>query len=264
MTLDPQNSPAAFWKVARALADYSGRAYNEHTIKSPTTNAQVLICERVDENDVVFAFKGSKEPIDFLRDAEFWRSPFADSPYVLTAAEVHHGFQVEFRSIATDVVSEAMRTLANNPSATFVITGHSLGGDLAKFCAFKFAQLQFPLSAVITFGEARVGNKDFAQIYDSAPICSGVTASRPLSLRDISFRVVNQNDIIPRTPFWGYWHCGQEVFLLPESQGCLVNPSLTQKVLEDVVGLYGAYRRREHVLVREHFIDAYQRRIQLL
>ena len=117
-------------------------------------------------------------------------------------------------------------------------------------CAFELARLGLPLAAVLTFGQPRVGNKNFCDMYDR-------------TLGEITFRIVNQNDIVPRSPLWlgGYRHCGQEIFLEPGT-GWGVNPSLWFKLLCDVLGLYGAYRKREEVLIREHFIAAYQDRIK--
>ncbi len=87
---------------------------------------------------------------------------------------------------------------------------------------------------------------------------NALTGKMPV-LRDLTWRLVNQNDLVPRLPGWliGYRHCGQEIFIRPDGRA-EVNPTLTEHILWDVIGLYGAYSHREDVLIREHFLNAYQ------
>jgi triacylglycerol lipase len=140
------------------------------------------------------------------------------------------------------------------------ITGHSLGGALAILCALEFCRQRLPVAAVVTFGQPRVGDGNFAELYDLTQPTDGIAAG---FLDEITFRVVNQNDIVPRTPgcLMGYRHCGQEVFLRPDGSAEF-NPTFAEKIIWDAIGLYGAYRRLEDVLIRDHFINQYQERIQ--
>jgi pimeloyl-ACP methyl ester carboxylesterase len=263
------------WALARHLSRYANLAYDQATITDAGTDARSLVT--VDENgDIIVAFRGSSSPKDFIQDAKF----AMEKLIVLNngkEAYVHRGFLEDFNAISVAVVSNVKTLLAMHPLAKIYITGHSLGGALAILCALEFARQKLPVAGVITFGQPRVGDANFAALYDATysnrdeevvietegeeddhVMCS-------LHLRDITFRVVNQNDIVPRTPGWlmGYRHCGQEIFLSP--LGCtLINPSLWIKIVCDAIGLYGAYRNREDVLIREHFMAAYQDRIQNL
>ena len=87
--------------------------------------------------------------------------------------------------------------------------------------------------------------------------------SETRTLRDLTFRLVNQNDLVPRLPGigLGYRHCGQEIFLRPDGRA-EANPTFLEKIMWDTLGLYGAYRDREDVLIREHLISAYAERMQ--
>lgn len=260
MNLNPATNRAAFWQMARAMASWSRRAYCETTVAEPTTSTSALV--QLDaEGDIIVAFKGSQEPKDFLQDAEFWRVPLIWSKAM--SAEVHHGFLENFNAIDADLVGSVRGLLALHPTAQIFITGHSLGGALAILCALEFARQQLPVAGVFTFGQPRVGNAAFAELYD----ITAVAGETPATLRDLTFRIVNQNDIVPRTPgaLIGYRHCGTEIFLEPPPAfGFQVEPDLFYKLLADAFGLWVAYRKKCDVLITEHFIHAYQDRIKNL
>jgi len=252
------------------MALASAMAYSRSTVDDPFTDAQasVTLDPTIGTGPnggpapaVVVAFRGSSSARDFLQDAEFWFTELVRRDYQVIA-EVHHGFLEDFNAISVAVVLQVRALLAQYPAAGIYITGHSLGGALAILCALEFSRLKLAVTQVTTFGGPRVGNAAFRALYDAAPVTGH---SSPVNLHDITFRVVNQNDIVPRTPGWlmGYRHVGQEIFLEPVT-GWGVNPSLGYKVLCDVLGLWGAYRRRSDVLISQHFISSYERRIQLL
>jgi pimeloyl-ACP methyl ester carboxylesterase len=241
------------WNLLRLLAARSERAYREATVSDPKTSAQALVLSEVINGApyVIVAFRGSKEPRDFIQDAECWQSDLIWSQDDRTAS-VHHGFLEDFEAIDVAVVKAVKNVLELTPTAKVIVTGHSLGGALAILCALEFSRQKLPLALVVTFGQPRVGNAAFRDIYDA-------------SLRDLTFRVVNQNDLVPRLPgvLMSYRHCGQEIFLEPGT-GWGVNVPLIYKLIADALGLWGAYRNREDVLFSQHFIAAYQRRMQLI
>jgi triacylglycerol lipase len=98
------------------------------------------------------------------------------------------------------------------------ITGHSLGGALAQICAAETVLRDgITVQAIYTFGQPRVGNKEFAQIMQS-------------QLGDKIFRVVHANDIVPRIPLYstGYRHYGMRIFYDGVSA-----PAITPSAVED-------------------------------
>jgi hypothetical protein len=239
------------FQLLRALAGWSAKAYDAPTITDRATNAAALVT--LDDNgNIIVAFRGSKNPRDFVQDAKFGMTRLI----TLSGGEevhVHLGFKEDFEAIAVAVITNVKTLLAMNSQAKVWLTGHSLGGALAILCAMEFRRQGIPVSQVITFGQPRVGNAAFAAMYDAMP-----------GLKQLTIRVINQNDLIPRTPGWlmGYRHCGYEVLLFtPLFGGAVdfeVNPTLLQKLIADTIGLYGAYRYREEVLIREHFMNAYE------
>jgi len=249
------------WNLIRSMASSCAGEYQHATISDAGTDTQATV-EAINFGNgtgiagvaIVVAFRGSSSVKDFIVDGEAWMSDLIWSVNDCIAS-VHHGFLSAFESVNVEVVKKVRDLLAQYPDAQIYITGHSLGGALAVLCALEFKRQKLPVAEVITFGQPRVGNQVFADIYDASE-----------GLKSITWRVVNQNDIVPRTPgvLLGYRHCGQELFLPPAGGAPAINPSLIKKLFWDALGLYGAYRNKDDVLIKEHFIAAYQQRIQLI
>ena len=93
------------------------------------------------------------------------------------------------------------------------VTGHSLGAALATMAAAKLAEQDLPVWGVYTFGSPRVGDAQFCACYDGI-------------LKDRTYRVLNNNDIVGRVPLrsQGYRHVGR-YFYLKESGVCVEDPS---------------------------------------
>ena len=147
---------------------------------------------------IVVAFRGTQpnRPMDWFVDFRATSGPWAHN-----VGHVHDGFYSALRNVwgVTLASGEILpRRLLNRADKTIWITGHSLGGALAELCA---AQAMFvskiPVQGVYTFGQPRVGNKDFADALN-AELGSGI------------FRFVNDRDIVPRVPLFtmGFCHYG--------------------------------------------------------
>ncbi len=151
---------------------------------------------------IIVAFRGTQP--DRAMD---W---FVDAGAVLrgwdhNAGEVHTGFYQALHAVWGVALANGEilpRRLVNRGNKTIWITGHSLGGALAELCA---AQALFvgnlPVQGVYTFGQPRVGNKDFAE----------AVAQR---IGSSIFRFVNHRDIVPRVPLFSmhYCHYGHQTF----------------------------------------------------
>jgi len=111
----------------------------------------------------------------------------------------------ELRQAAWDYVT---KLLAKHPDATFIVTGHSLGGALASLAAADLNYNGLPVERVYTFGAPRVGNLGWAFFYNEM-----------LNLKGRTFRVVNERDPVPHIPYTGvtfmrgYHHVGIEIWL---------------------------------------------------
>jgi triacylglycerol lipase len=151
---------------------------------------------------IIVAFRGTQpnRPMDWFVDARATRGKWDHS-----IGEVHDGFYSALRKVwgVTLPKGEVFpKRLVNRGNKTIWITGHSLGGALAELCA---AQAMFvsriPVQGVYTFGQPRVGNKDFAAAVNDK-LGSGI------------YRFVNDRDIVPRVPLFtmGFCHYGGQTF----------------------------------------------------
>jgi hypothetical protein len=80
---------------------------------------------------------------------------------------------------------------------TVTVTGHSLGSALATLYVAQNSQtkkVETPLLS--TLASPRVGDYDFKTIFDGLGIPS--------------WRIVNEPDLIPNTPYFGFWHIETE------------------------------------------------------
>jgi hypothetical protein len=267
------------WANARACLELSEAAYSKsphltHHVQAVTnagTEAQALVFDG--PNYIGVAFRGSQSPEDFIHDAECWLDKTGKRGHALCSgnwnyngltAEVHHGFLFDFDSIATDLMATVARCLLPKPMKKVFVTGHSLGGALAVLAAVEFCRQSWNVAGVYTFGQPRVGNAAFVSVYNHAP------AGFPHQLGEITFRVVNENDIVPRVPVAvplpfldGYRHGGQEIFLCAPN-GVLTNPHWWETADSDSIGFLRAMLKHTDVLVGDHYLAAYQKRIQLL
>jgi triacylglycerol lipase len=162
-----------------------------------------------ESNDaIIVAFRGTQpnRPMDWFVDFRATRGRWDH-----TIGEVHDGFYGAFRKVwgvALPKGEVLPKRLVNRGNKTIWITGHSLGGALAELCA---AQAMFvskiPVQGVYTFGQPRVGNKDFANAVNEK-LGSGI------------YRFVNDRDIVPRVPLFsmGFCHYGNQTFFDHDGQ----------------------------------------------
>lgn len=257
------------WPLIRLLADYSDKAYRHTTARDPGTDAEALVT--MVRDGVAVAFKGSKEPEDFIQDAKFEMETLAfvrHNAAAPCAAKVHRGFLEDFDALNVAVVSQvktSLQTFARvSPQPKIYITGHSLGGALAILCALEFARQKLPVAAVITFGQPRVGNKAFATIYNHTVLTPRQDFEKFTTLEDITFHVINADDPVPLFPplLFGYRDEGNEIFL-PRHAHAKINPSIGLQIIDDVLGALDSWRRQKLAFLPNHFIKAYKERIQL-
>jgi len=157
-----------------------------------------------ESNDAILvAFRGTQpnRPMDWFADFRATCDPWDHT----NAGKVHSGFYSALRKVwgVTLANGEILpRRLVNRGSKTVWITGHSLGGALAELCAAQALFVsKIPVQGVYTFGQPRVGTKDFADAVN-AKLGSGI------------FRFVNDRDIVPRVPLFsmGFCHYGGQRF----------------------------------------------------
>jgi triacylglycerol lipase len=137
---------------------------------------------------IIVAFRGTEpgKVADWLVDAEIIQKPWRDYFGEPDLDRVHHGF-VRNTSIVWEQLSQFVAGARTNRQ-TLWVTGHSLGGAMALIAgaALAFSERQ-NVNGIYTFGQPRTGNHTFATRCNRR-------------LRTVTFRVVNDQDIVPHVP----------------------------------------------------------------
>ena len=198
----------------------------------------VLCRHKEQKRSFVLALRGTEGWVEWLDDATARLTPFRQVP---TAGKVERGFDKIYGTLKvvkrhagapaaaslsagaekppaqeemTGSFGEQLEQLADSlegpgmveqfrlkkverPRRSFVVTGHSLGSALATlFVMENKAKNKFNITTCCTFASPRVGNAEFARQFNALPINS--------------WRIVNQQDIVPklplRLPFFDYQH----------------------------------------------------------
>jgi len=122
--------------------------------------------------------------------------------------KIHKGFASAFAAVWPQL--EAALSEHYDGQVPIWITGHSLGGALATLAT---AQLRFnarlPVQGLYTFGQPRVGDREFIRFLR-------------LAMPGRVVRFVNNKDIVPQVPAPGillkYWHGDREARYAPEGK----------------------------------------------
>jgi triacylglycerol lipase len=158
----------------------------EHFIDFPDTNTQAIAVG--DEEKIIIAFRGTENLDD-------WKTNINLAKAAWKVGMVHSGFYKSIDSVWPTAIARLESLRTNNQPIW--LTGHSLGGALATLaCATIDQELpDYEIAGIYTFGQPRVGDSIFTQA------CDKTTKER-------FFRVVNNNDIVPRIPRFRYMHNG--------------------------------------------------------
>jgi len=166
----------------------------------PRTDTQAFLA--ANSNVILVAFRGTqpRKLLDWITDL---RADIVEG--------VHRGFRSALDEVWPDLSAAidsakgprgSLLDLARLESASAAvpglwITGHSLGGALAALAARRILEAQHPVDGLYTFGQPRVGTRDWAHALDA------VFGQR-------YFRFVNNADVVPRVPLrtMGYAHAG--------------------------------------------------------
>lgn len=191
----------------------SWRLHDYHTFSSASIQGYIANSNGF----TILAFRGSDhlEIEDWVGNADF---DLVYDPHV-RGGQVHSGFQRGAAAIWPQI--QNLITAHRPPDHKLYLTGHSLGGALAMLTAARFASAQraAEIDAIVTFGQPRAGDREFARRFD-----------RDFGGR--AFRFVNRYDLITRLPprLLGYDHAGQLRYL--DEDGVLhENISLWQQLL---------------------------------
>lgn len=193
----------------------------------------------VDKNSkqIIISFRGTEQIKfqDILTDINLVQVAYDESLDSLRNVKVHGGFFSAIKAIRPSILQtiDSIFTCYMNGDDkdwTIYVTGHSLGSSLACLLVFELEAIRNlklkrnyydPSSRFIdtlskakiisyTFGAPRVGNLEFVKYYNLWNQCT--------------YRIVNNNDIVPRLPrgynatsFLEYHHIGRSVIITEDN-----------------------------------------------
>lgn len=166
-----------------ALADMDPEIVKDiRFFKSRKTGTEGFIAG--DEEKIIIAFRGTSEIKDWLTDAASIQKSWSS---ILNIGKVHSGFFDSLNSVWS-LIMEHLQELQTKDQRIW-ITGHSLGGALAAltYATLRLQEPKYELAGAYTFGQPRIGDEVLCQSFDA-------------DSKHHFFRVVNNNDIVPRVP----------------------------------------------------------------
>lgn len=172
-----QDEPA----VRAALAQWGMRAAWVSVCDLPHCDTQALVA--ASPKALIVAFRGTKDVLDFVTDAQFLQSPFPCKGGF--RGKVHTGFLRGLDGAWTSVRGEI--EVLRDASQPVWLAGHSLGGALATLAAARLADEGIEVRGVYTAGSPTVGDPEFAEWFDR-------------TLKGRVFRYVNDLDLVARCP----------------------------------------------------------------
>ncbi|XP_006645298.1 lipase-like [Oryza brachyantha] len=142
-----------------------------------------------DINAVIVVFRGTQENSiqNWIEDL-LWKQLDLDYPG-MPEAMVHRGFYSAYHNttIRDGVVNGIQKTRKLFGDVPIMVTGHSMGGAMASFCALDLV-VNYGLDGVqlMTFGQPRIGNAAFASFFKK--------------YLPHAIRVTHGHDIVPHLP----------------------------------------------------------------
>jgi len=133
------------------LSQLCARCYQVSTFEE--ANIEVLV------QDNVFAFRGTDEPLDAIRDLRIfplWTKELGFCPA---------GFLKASKRLVNKVTSVCLELDIDHKS--IVLTGHSLGGAVAMILGALMTRDEIPPKQIVTFGAPRCGR---LKILDGVPV----------------------------------------------------------------------------------------------
>lgn len=198
---------------------------------------------------ITVVFRGSVSPKDFMVDLSMQTViPELIEEFAPKETQIHVGFakylfgqtlDEEGLSKYHQILDILQQLYAKKEYKGFelYLSGHSLGGSLSQLMAFTLAgRLDLdglPIKRVIaiSYASPRVGNKKYQEEFTILE-CEG-------KLRHI--RVSNEGDIIPVSPWGGYYQTGINLHVNPEGRAQTIHNQTTSLVSQINPGMGGKH-----------------------
>ena len=266
MTIIPSLQPTAIgFNLANAytLIQAAGLAYHPpHEVTAQSLAWGFEHCKILDsgatqgyvmanEYAIVVSFRGTqgKDLRDWVTNLDFDR---IETPNGL----VHCGFNKAVDRVFEDLLVAVMK-FRNQGQALF-LTGHSLGGALATLTTLRLVNAGQSVTGLYTFGSPRVGDRTYLDQFNTA-LSQGVNSGLDAAPIDRAFRIVNDEDIVPKLPFkaTGYCHVGEKYRFDTQGTLCL-NAVPIPDLLAAIQGEIEDLLEPDWEVIKDHDLGAYQ------
>ncbi|KAK6051787.1 triacylglycerol lipase [Cooperia oncophora] len=159
---------------------------------------------------IVLSFRGTDTFLQLVVESD--QSVFSAQVSWIAGGKVSKYFNDAFMDLWNGGMKDDFNTLRSKyPSYKVWVTGHSLGGAMATLAASYVVGAKLVPAAnveLVTFGQPRTGNKDFAAAHDNQNM--------------YSYRVTHWRDVVPHVPpenLEGYRHHKSEAFYHNDKSG---------------------------------------------
>jgi hypothetical protein len=178
--------------ITKALY-YSKLAYTKSIVNPITDLGYNIQLNTDDSSEIIVYFRGTDNDKNKITDITI-----IDEKYYINSNQyvnIHSGFLNAYLSVKDDIFNKCI-DLLNKGATKIFITGHSLGGAIAKICIFDIIlninKLNISSDNVssIQIGSPTVGSNNFNNIYDM--------------IVKNTFEVIHINDPIPKLLNWYY------------------------------------------------------------
>lgn len=169
-------------------------------VVNSTGNACGFTAYNPAEDEVMIVFRGT-QPLslkNWIDDLDFFKTSYPGC----SNCNVHRGFYYTYLEVRDEILANAKSLFAKYPNSRKLVTGHSLGGALAVLASIDIVQLFGPIDEFYTYGQPRVGDKNFADFVNT--IVPG----------NFNSRITHHWDPVPHLPLenMGFYHINTEVY----------------------------------------------------
>ena len=174
----------------------------DENYKNENKTADIIV--NSEKQYICVVFRGSREALDWRRNCQFCQHKIKGK------IAIHTGFckQLFASNLFVHMYTRLWWLMNQNPTYELFITGHSSGGAIATLFGYLIApELTERQIQIVSFASPRVGNLAFKQDFN-----------KRTNLKH--WRITNQHDFIPRIPYFGFHHVGEQICIRKNSCIC--------------------------------------------
>jgi hypothetical protein len=190
------------WTCPDCLKDRNNTRIERYFIQNPKFENSGYVLADSSQKIIVVGFKGTKTTINWAMNLKTdYYDP--DLPAPFSDAKIHSGFYEMCKVLYPDMKKHFVKLIKKHPTYKIIMTGHSMGGALATLSAFSLVRdnvINWEKLSVITYGQPRVGNQEFADYLNSQ--------------HTVMTRVNREGDLVPTVPTPPlYYHHGHNFYI---------------------------------------------------